>query len=235
MSGARARLEGLGETVEYNFNFAVVQQNWGYLASGLGTTLLVTACSLAGGLVIGLIVGVIRLSRRPYIAAIGWAYVLVLRNTPALVQLIWVYYCLPILTGLELNTITSCIVALALHCGAYVGEIVRGGILGVDIGQVEAGRTIGMSHFQVLRKIVLPQAIRRMLAPLVNEAVTILKFSALVSVLGVADLMYQAQTLATTTFRPLEIFTFVALEYLILCVICSSFATILERRFAKAD
>lgn len=218
----------------YSFNFSVVQANWGYLASGLGITLLVTFSALAGGLAIGLVVGVLRLSRRPYLAAIGWAYVLVLRNTPALVQLIWVYYCLPILTGLELNTTTSCIIALALHGGAYIGEIVRGGILGVDAGQVEAGRTIGMSHFQVLRKIVLPQAIRRMLAPLVNEAVTMLKFSALVSVLGVADLMYQAQTLATTTFRPLEIFTFVALEYLVLCVIFSAVAKLFEQRFAAA-
>lgn len=219
----------------YSFNFSVVTAHWGYLASGLGTTLIVTLSALAGGLVIGLLIGVLRLARSPYLAAVGWAYVAVLRNTPALVQLIWVYYCLPILTGIEFNTTVSCIIALALHSGAYIGEIVRGGILSIDAGQTEAGRTIGMSHFQVLRKIILPQAIRRMLAPLVNEAVTILKFSALVSVLGVADLMYQAQTLATTTFRPLEIFTFVAVEYLVLCAIFSSLAKVVERRFAAAD
>jgi len=221
--------------VGYSFNFSVVTAHWGYLASGLGTTLIVTLSALAGGLVIGLLIGVLRLARSPYLAAVGWAYVAVLRNTPALVQLIWVYYCLPILTGIEFNTTVSCIIALALHSGAYIGEIVRGGILSIDAGQTEAGRTIGMSHFQVLRKIILPQAIRRMLAPLVNEAVTILKFSALVSVLGVADLMYQAQTLATTTFRPLEIFTFVAVEYLVLCAIFSSLAKVVERRFAAAD
>jgi His/Glu/Gln/Arg/opine family amino acid ABC transporter permease subunit len=184
---------------------------------------------------LGLVVGVFRLSNNPVLAFVGWLYVLVLRNTPAFVQLIWVYYCLPILTGLALNTMSSCIVALSLHSGAYVAEIVRGGILGVDKGQTEAGRTIGLSKFQVLRTIVLPQAIRRMLAPLVNETVAVLKFSSLVSVFGVADLMYQAQTLATTTFRPLEIFTFVALEYLVLCLFFSSIAKLIERRFAEAD
>jgi His/Glu/Gln/Arg/opine family amino acid ABC transporter permease subunit len=219
----------------YSFNFAVVLTNWPYLVSGVGTTLMVTFASLIAGLAIGLIIALLRLSSQRVLSAIGWLYVAVLRNTPALVQLMWVYYCLPILTGVELNTAASCIVALALHGGAYIGEIIRGGIRGVDPGQVEAGRTIGLSRAQVTRKIVLPQAIRRMLAPLVNEAVTILKFSALVSVLGVADLMYQGQTLATTTFRPLEIFTFVALEYLALCSAFSFAASLVERRFAVAD
>jgi His/Glu/Gln/Arg/opine family amino acid ABC transporter permease subunit len=216
----------------YSFNFAVVREYWLYLMSGGGMTLEVTFASLALGLALGLVVGVLRLSSNPALAFIGWVYVLLLRNTPAFVQLMWVYYCLPILAGIELTTVASCIVALSLHGGAYIGEIVRGGIEGVDVGQVEAGRTIGLSRFQVLRKIVLPQAIRRMLAPLVNEAVSILKFSSLVSVFGVADLMYQGQTLATTTFRPLEIFTFVAVEYLVLCTLFSSLAKFAERRFA---
>jgi polar amino acid transport system permease protein len=219
----------------YTFNFTPVWQNLPYLMAGSKTTLIVTFASILAGLILGLVVGVLRLSNNPVLAFIGWLYVLVLRNTPAYVQLIWVYYCLPILTGIELNTTASCIVALSLHSGAYIGEIVRGGISGLDLGQTEAGRTIGLSKFQVLRHIVLPQAIRRMLAPLVNEAVAVLKFSSLVSVLGVADLMYQAQTLATTTFRPLEIFTFVALEYLVLCVFFSSIAKIIEKRFAAAD
>jgi polar amino acid transport system permease protein len=219
----------------YTFNFGPVWQNLPYLIAGSKTTMIVTAASVVAGLILGLIVGTLRLSTNRLLAFIGWCYVLVLRNTPAFVQLIWIYYCLPILSGIELNTTASCIVALSLHSGAYVGEIVRGGIAGIDKGQTEAGRTIGLSQFQVLRRIILPQAIRRMLAPLVNEAVSVLKLSALVSVLGVADLMYQAQTLATTTFRPLEIFTFVALEYLILCVFFSSIAKIFEKRFAVAD
>lgn len=219
----------------YSFNFGPVWNNLPFLLAGSKTTMLVTVSAVVAGLILGLIVGVLRLSTNRGLAFTGWLYVLVLRNTPAFVQLIWVYYCLPILTGIELNTTASCILALSLHSGAYVGEIVRGGIAGIDKGQSEAGRTIGLSKFQVLRRIILPQAIRRMLAPLVNEAVAVLKFSSLVSVLGVADLMYQAQTLATTTFRPLEIFTFVALEYLVLCLFFSSIAKIVEKRFAEAD
>lgn len=219
----------------YSFNFGPVWQNLPFLLAGSKITMIVTCSSVVAGLILGLLVGVLRLSNSRVLAFVGWLYVLLLRNTPAFVQLIWIYYCLPILTGIELNTMASCIVALSLHSGAYVGEIVRGGILGVDRGQTEAGRTIGLSKFQVLHRIVLPQAIRRMLAPLVNEAVAVLKFSSLVSVLGVADLMYQAQTLATTTFRPLEIFTFAALEYLVLCVFFSSIAKVVEKRFAAAD
>lgn len=219
----------------YNFDFGPVWQNLPYLVAGSKMTMIVTCSSVAAGLILGLIVGVLRLSRNRVLSFIGWVYVLVLRNTPAFVQLIWVYYCLPILTGVQLDTTASCIVALSVHSGAYVGEIVRGGISGIDKGQTEAGRTIGLSKFQVLHKIVLPQAIRRMLAPLVNEAVSVLKFSALVSVLGVTDLMYQGQTLATTTFRPLEIFTFVALEYLVICIFFSSIAKIVEKRFAAAE
>jgi His/Glu/Gln/Arg/opine family amino acid ABC transporter permease subunit len=219
----------------YSFSFEVVWRNWPYLVSGVGITLFVTVVSLVAGTLIGLVIGVMRLSKNRVLSSIGRGYVGLLRNTPVLVQLIWVYYCVPILTGLEMDSTTSCIVALSLHGGAYVGEIIRGGIQGVDRGQVEAARTVGLSHFQTLRKVVLPQALRRMIPPLVNEAVTLLKYSSLVSVLGVADLTYNAQVLATTTFRPIEIFTFVALEYLVLCIALSYAAALVERRLAAAE
>ena len=186
-------------------------------------------------MVIGLLVGMLRLSRNWLLATIGKAYIGALRNTPILVQLIWVYYCLPILIGIDMDSMTSCIVALSLHGGAYVGEIIRGGIQSIDRGQVEAARTVGLSYLQTMRKVVLPQALRRMIPPLVNEGVTLLKYSSLVSVLGVADLTYNAQVLATTTFRPLEIFTFLAIEYLVLCMILSYGASLIERRLAVAD
>jgi len=115
---------------------------------------------------------------------------------------------------------------------AYIAEIIRGGIQAVDRGQVEAARTLGMSHVQTMRKIVLPQAFRRMIPPFVNESVSILKFSSLVSVLGVADLTYQAQVLSTTTFRPIEIFTFIAVVYFVLCTALSYFARRLELRLS---
>jgi polar amino acid transport system permease protein len=152
-----------------------------------------------------------------------------------LIQLMWVYYCLPILIGIDMSAVPSATLALGVNGAAYVAEIIRGGIQSIDRGQVEAARTLGMSHFQTMRKIVLPQALRRMIPPFVNESVSLLKFSSLVSVLGVADLTYQAQVLSTTTFRPIEIFTFIAVVYFGLCTALSFVANRLERRLARSD
>lgn len=219
----------------YTFTFKVVEQNWPYLVQGLWITLWVTVASLAVSLVLGVVLAMLRLSSSRIVSSVAWAYTEFLRNTPVLVQLVWVYYCLPILTGLDFSVITSSIIALSLQAGAFNGEIVRGGIRGVDRGQVEAARTVGLSYAQTMRKVVLPQALRRMLAPLVNEAVSLIKNSSLVSVLGVADLTYRAQVLATTTFRPIEIFTFLALEYFVVCALLSHAARRLEQRLAVSD
>lgn len=215
------------------FRPGVILDNWHVLVAGLGVTLTVTIVSLICGMILGIVVGTMRLSKNRVLAGAALGYVAILRNTPTLIQLIWVYYCLPLLIGIDLEAMTSCIVALSLHAGAYIGEIVRGGIQSIDPGQSEAARTIGLSHFQTLRKVVLPQALRRMIPPLVNEGISLLKYSSLVSVLGVADLTYQAQVLSTTTFRPLEVFTFLGLEYLVLCLAASYGAHILERRLAS--
>jgi len=221
--------------MSYSFRFNVVTDNLGFLLAGARATILVTMAALLIGMVIGLVVGMARLSKRPYVAGPATAYIEVFRNTPALVQLIWVYYCLPILTGLNMNALISCTIALAVNGSAYLAEIFRGGIQSIDRGQVEAARTLGMSHLQTMRKVVLPQAFRRMIPPFVNESVALLKFSSLVSVLGVADLTYQAQVLSTTTFRPIEIFTFIAIVYFGLCTLLSYSARRLERRLAVSD
>lgn len=217
------------------FRFGIIWDNWQLLVTGIWITLGVTVASLACGLIVGTLIGILRISRNRVLSTIAVLYVAVLRNTPVLIQLIWVYYCLPLLLGFDLEATTSCIVALSLHASAYIGEIVRGGIQGVDRGQVEAARTVGLSQFQTMRKVVLPQALRRMIPPLVNEGISLLKYSSLVSVLGVADLTYKAQVLATTTFRPLEIFTFLGLEYLLICSAASYGAHMLERRLARQD
>lgn len=221
--------------MSYTFNFGVVAANWPYLVQGLGVTLGVTAASMALGLFFGLIIGVGRISSNRIISSIAWAYVEIVRNTPVLVQLVWVYYCLPILTGLDLSVMLSCIIALSLQAAAFNAEIFRGGIKGIDRGQVEAARTVGLSSFQTMRKIILPQAFRRMLAPLVNESVSLVKNSSLVSTLGAMDLTYRAQVLATTTFRPIEIFTMLAIEYLVICGLLAYAASILEKRLSVSD
>jgi polar amino acid transport system permease protein len=217
-----------------SFRFQVIIESLPYLMKGLEVTLYVTAMSLTLSLVVGLFAGMMRLSKNWLIYGIATTYIAVLRNTPLLVQLIWVYYCLPLLLGIDVNAVTSCIIALTLHGGAYVGEIVRAGIQSIDVGQEEAAKSIGMTYPQLMRKVILPQAFRRIIPPLANEGVTLLKYSSLVSTLGVADLTYNAQLVATTTFRPLEVYTFLALQYLVLCLVLSYFTYRLELRLARS-
>lgn len=218
--------------MRYQFDFSVIWENWSYLAAGLHIAAIVTVMSLAICLPIAAVVAMCQLSKRRWVRSPATAYVTVFRNTPTLVQLIWVYYCLPILLNVELGAMNACVLALALSAAAYLGEIFRGGIQSIDIGQVEAGRAIGLNYFQIMRLIVFPQALRRMIPPTVNEIVTLFKYSSLVSVLGVADLTYQAQVLSSTTFRPIEIFTFLGLEYLIICTLISALARRIEHRLA---
>lgn len=193
-------------------------------------TLVVTAVALAIGLLAGLIAGLCKMSKHKVLSSPAIFYVELFRNTPELVQLIWIYYCLPILFGLHMVAITSCIIALGLNAGGYLAEVFRAGIQAVDKGQVEAARGLGLSHFQTMRKITLPQAIRTMLPPFVNQSIALLKNSSLVSVLGVADLTYRAQVIATNTFRPIEIFTAAALVYLIVCTVLSYIVRFSEKR-----
>jgi ABC-type amino acid transport system permease subunit len=159
-------------------------------------------------------------------------FVIVLRNTPLLVQLIWVYYCLPIVFGLDLSAVAACVLALSLHGGAYIAEIVRAGIQSIDPGQTEAAKSVGLNYWQTMIHVILPQAIRRIIPPLANEGITLLKYSSLVSTIGVADLTYQAQVVATTTFRPLEIYTALALEYFVLCSALQYCTSRIEAAFA---
>jgi polar amino acid transport system permease protein len=220
---------------DYSVRLNVVTDNWFFLVSGINATLVVTASALALGVLVGLPLGMARLSRRRYLSAPSVAYIEVFRNTPALVQLIWIYYCLPMLAGINMSAIVSCTMALGLNAAAYIAEIFRAGIQSIDRGQVDAARSLGMSYMQAMRKVVLPQAFRRMIPAFVNETVSLLKYSSLVSVLGVADLTYQAQALSATTYRPIEIFTFIAAVYFVICTFLSYLARRLELRLAVSD
>jgi polar amino acid transport system permease protein len=221
--------------VDYSVRLHVVTDNWVFLVSGIYATLGVTLGALAIGVALGLPCGMARLSARRWLSAPAIAYIEVFRNTPALVQLIWIYYCLPILTGINMSAAVSCTLALGLNAAAYIAEIFRAGIQAVDRGQVDAARSVGMSYLQTLRKVILPQAFRRMIPAFVNETVSLVKYSSLVSVLGVADLTYQAQSLSTTSYRPIEVFTFIAMVYFLICTVLSYLARRLELRMAVSD
>lgn len=220
--------------MDYTFDFAFIADNWRYLVSGLWIAVPLTAVSLLLSIPGALVVALTRLSGIRALEILSITFVGVFRNTPTLVQLIWAYYCLPILTGVRIDAFSACVISLSLSASAYLGEVARAGIRSIDVGQREAAKTIGLTPFAAYRHVILPQALKRMVPPCVNEIVTLFKFSSLASVLGVADLTYQAQVLSSIAFRPIEIFTFLGLEYLVICSVISLFAALIERRFSGA-
>ncbi|MBT0569772.1 amino acid ABC transporter permease [Curvibacter sp. CHRR-16] len=200
-------------SVNYDWDFAMLWKYRKLLLSGLGYTLLFTVVCVVLGLIVGVVVGLGRLSSDPFITAPLRAYVEVFRCTPVLVQLVWFYYALPVLTGIEISAIGAATLSLALYGGAFYSEIVRGGVISIDVGQVEAAKALGMTRYQLMKRVVLPQAFRRMVPPLMSQSIMQLKNTSLLSVLAVPDLLYQGQVIAHDTYRPLEVYTFIAVVY----------------------
>ncbi len=219
----------------YNWDFAVV---WSYrwlFVNGLWVTLAFTAAIVLLGLAIGLFSGLLRLSRLAPLRWLSQAYVELFRCTPILVQLVWFYYALPMLTGIQMSATTAGVLALSLYGGAFYSEIVRGGIASIEGGQSEAALALGMTPAQSMRRIVLPQALKRMVPPLMNQSIIQLKNTSLVSVLAVPDLLYQGQAAAHDSYRPLEIYTVVAILYFVVLFPLTLLVGRLERRLARSD
>jgi polar amino acid transport system permease protein len=197
----------------YVWHFEVI---WDYQAvfyRAAVVTVEVTVGSLAIGLALGLAFGMMRLSPR---ATLRWPaafYIESFRSTPVLVQLVWIYYALPVLSGVQMGNVTSLLVGLGLHSGAYFAEIFRAGILSVDRGQMDAAKAIGMRHFQAMRRIILPPAIRRMIPPFINEFATLMKLTTLGTVLAVGELLHESENLINNTYRPLEVYTVLAVAF----------------------
>lgn len=200
----------------YQWDFSVLWQYRTLLVGGIGYTVGFTILCVILGLLVGLLAGLGRISGIWLISAPLRAYVEIFRCTPVLVQLVWFYYALPVLTGLEMSAPVAAAICLSLYGGAFYSEIIRGGIISIDVGQVEAGRALGMTRFQALRRVVLPQAFRRMVPPLMNQSIMQLKNTSLLSVLAVPDLLYQGQVIAHDTYRPLEVYSFIAIAYFII-------------------
>ena len=202
--------------MSYTWRFDVV---WDYRAvflRGVLVTGQLTGGALILGLVLGLVLGMAKGSRLWILRVPATVYVEFFRSTPTLVQLVWIYYSMPILTGLQLSSTVSVIVGLGLNAAAYFAEIFRAGIASIDRGQMHAAQSIGMRYSQAMRRIILPQAIRRMVPPFMNEVANLIKLSTLASVLAVSELLHEAQNLITNTFRPLEVYTTLAVVFAII-------------------
>lgn len=213
-----------------NLDFSPVLTDWGMLMSGAAVTVEVTAASLLLGCAIGLLVGIGRLNpRRRLVYGLCSAYLVFFRGTPLLVQLFIWFFGLPQF-GIMLPAFACGVVGLGMYSGAYVSEIVRGAIQSVDRGQNEAARSLGMSAGQAMRKIIIPQAIVRMIPPLGNEFIALIKNSALVSLLTIHDLMHEGQKIISVSYRSLEVYLAVALIYLVLTTATSGALRLVERR-----
>ncbi len=216
--------------MQYQWDFGFLIQYKGLIWTGILYTIGFTIGTALSGLALGCLIAMARLSGIRIVHALVIGFTEIFRCTPVLVQLVWCYYALPMLTGIELSAGAAAFVTLTLYGGSFFGEIIRGGIISVDIGQWDAGRAIGMRRHQLMARIILPQAFRRMVPPLMNQTVLQLKNTSLLSVLAVPDLLYQGQLITSASYRPLETYTMIAVIYFILLFPLTRFAHRLEAR-----
>ncbi len=217
-----------------------------FVRDGLAVTVLITLASFILMVVVGLIGGLGRISKNRFIYLVSTLYVEIIRGVPLLVQLIWWYYAAPVviqavgrllhipgLAEFRANAIILAILGLVICYGAYMSEIFRAGIQSIHKGQMEAARSLGMSYMQAMRHVVIPQAFRVVLPPVGNEFIALLKDSSLVSVVAVADLTRRGREFMATHFDPIEVWTLIALLYLIMTLFSSRLIAWLEKRRAE--
>ena len=209
--------------------------NLRFMASGAYNTILISVTAIIISVFVGLLIALPGLSDKRGWRAINRTYVEVVRSVPILVLLLWVYYGLPQLSGLTLNVFWAGVLALALSDSAFQAEIFRAGIQSIGKGQYEAAQSVSLNYRDTMRYIILPQAIRRILPALGNQLVYMLKMSSLVSVIGMQELTRKANELVVSEYRPLEIYTILVLEYLVLILIVSAGVRWLERRMNASE
>ncbi len=221
--------------MDYQWDFGPVLRYLPLLLEGLVQTLLLSAASIAGGLAIGLVLALMRLSGRRWLAWPAIAVIEFFRSTPPLVHLFWVFYALPILVGVNLTPFTAATVALSIQSGAFFAEVYRAGIVSVERGQWEAGRALGMRPPALMRRIILPQALRRMVAPFTERAFELVKTTALAATLAYGELLYQAMVLVSRTYRPLEVYSAVALIFFLVLFTASLVMRRVEARLSRSE
>ena len=218
----------------YRWDFSVVWRNSHLLLWGLLGTLKVTGAALALGLPLGLVVALLRLSRARALSLPASVFVEFFRSTPPLVQLFWCFFALPILIGVRIDSFQAAVMTLSIQSSAFFAEVFRGGIVSVERGQWEAARALGMSYRQLLRRVVLPQAVKRMIPAFLERAIELMKTTTLVSTVAYADLLFEASDIAQKTFRPLEVFTAAAALYFVIIFAASRIVQLSERRLARS-
>jgi len=207
--------------------------NISFLLSGLYITVTISFFSIIFSLISGFLVSLAGISKNKLLIIFNRTYVEIVRSIPLLVLLLWVYYGLPIIFGISLSPFIAGILSLAISDSAFEAEIFRAGIESIPKGQHEASESLGFNSWQKMRFVVFPQALRFVLPPIGNQFVYIVKMSSLVSIVGLADLTRKANELVVSVYRPLEIYSFLVLEYLILILFISFLVRLLEKKLKK--
>ena len=207
--------------------------NLKFLLSGLTTTIYISIVSIIISIILGLLVAIPSLAKSKFLTYLNIGYVEIVRAIPLLVLILWIYYGLPIMTGISFSPFVSGIIALSISESAFQAEIFRAGINSISKGQHEVSESLGMNFWKKMRLVILPQAIKVVLPAMGNQFVYVLKMSSLVSIIGIGDLTRKANELVVTTYRPLEIYTFLILEYLVLILIVSYLVRKLEKKLQK--
>ncbi|SCI11994.1 MULTISPECIES: amino acid ABC transporter permease [unclassified Romboutsia] len=203
------------------------------LLSGLGVTVKIAFFAIIIACVIGLIFGILSISKYKIISGIAFIYTTIIRGTPLMIQAMFIFFGLGQFLGIRFNPVSAGIWILALNSGAYLSEIFRGGIQAVDIGQMEAARSLGMPTSMAMRKVILPQAIKIMIPSLMNQFIIAIKDTSILSVISIRELMQSGQIIVGTTYKAFEIYGIVAIMYLVLITLLMWASKLVERRLAS--
>ena len=216
----------------YTFHFEVFNTYWTWIAEGLWITIYISVISMFFALIIGLIISILRLSKIKVLVMFSKAYIEIFRGIPLFVFIIWLYYGLAMVSGINFEPITAGVICLSMQHGGYLAEIYRAGIQAVPKGQWEASFSLGFSIVNTFARIIFPQAVKIIIPPTANMFIGLFKDSALVSIIGVNELMRQSQIAVSLTFRPFEFYTVTALIYIVLTLFLSQAAKFLEHKMS---
>ncbi|WP_417513052.1 amino acid ABC transporter permease [Marinobacter sp.] len=215
---------------QFQFDWQAAIDSIPFLIKGIPYTLMISFGGLMIGFALGIIFGLLSINKQWFLKWPATAYIEIFRGTPILVQVLFIFYGLPDLIGGPIDPLTAGIAAIALNSGAYISEVVRGGVQSIDKGQAEAGLSLGLSRNQTFWSIIWPQAFRRMIPPLGNQAIVSIKDTSLFSVIGVGELVRQGQVYIASTFTAFEVYFVVAIMYLAITLSLSLILRLVERR-----
>ena len=214
----------------FKFEPAVMLETFPQLMSGVKLTIIITLGGLFFGFILGALFGLMKISRNVFFRKLADAYVETIRGTPLIVQVMFLYFGVPMALGIRIPPIAAGIIAIAVNSGAYIAEIVRGAVQSINIGQMEAGRSIGLTRLQTMQYVIWPQAFRRMIPPLGNQFIISLKDTSLLVVIGVAELTRVGQEIIAVNFRAFEVWLTVGIVYLMMTLTISKLLRITEAR-----